>query len=335
MSARRPPTWPVIPLALPAAVSIWAGWVGLGQLTGFGVVQLLPGIWDGLRINTAVTLPIGMEAYASYALYVWLHKGTPRRARDFARISSIAALTLGALGQVAYHLMAASGVAAAPWPITAAVACLPVGVLGMGATLAHLLTVDDQPTVADPRQSQHGASISVPADLREATVPQFRPAMSAPPVAPFARVGDHSGHRSTTPQPLVDHPSATVPTVPEPLGADLRQANRSEQVTSGGGQAGPVVDHPSATPRPPADREPDGRPVPSDDGSDSGTPVGPDDPMVDRVRAMVAQVRPPDRPPGRRTVARELAVSEYRAGQLLAQVTNHHHNGTARREGTR
>ncbi|HEX2300002.1 MAG TPA: ABC transporter permease, partial [Pseudonocardiaceae bacterium] len=66
MTARKVPAWPLIVLALPAAVSIWAGWVGLGGLTGFGVVQLLPGIWDGVRINTAITLPIGMEAYAAY-----------------------------------------------------------------------------------------------------------------------------------------------------------------------------------------------------------------------------------------------------------------------------
>jgi hypothetical protein len=33
---------------------------------------------------------------------------------------------------------------AAPWQITAAVACLPVAVLGMGAALAHLLHSPDQ-----------------------------------------------------------------------------------------------------------------------------------------------------------------------------------------------
>jgi hypothetical protein len=48
-------------------------------------------------------------------------------------------LVLGAAGQVAYHLMTAAAVTAAPWPITTLVACLPVAVLGMGAALAHLL----------------------------------------------------------------------------------------------------------------------------------------------------------------------------------------------------
>jgi hypothetical protein len=46
---------------------------------------------------------------------------------------------LGAAGQVAYHLMTAAGVTAAPPVITTVVACLPVAVLGMGAALAHLL----------------------------------------------------------------------------------------------------------------------------------------------------------------------------------------------------
>jgi hypothetical protein len=132
-------SWPVVVLALPAFVAIWSGWVGLGGLTGFGVVHPLPGIWDGLALNTAITLPIGMETYAAYALRAWLSPGVSGRARRFAKRSAIAALVLGAAGQVAYHLMTAGGVRAAPWPITILVACLPVAVLGMGAALAHLL----------------------------------------------------------------------------------------------------------------------------------------------------------------------------------------------------
>jgi hypothetical protein len=132
-------SWPVVVLALPAFVAIWSGWVGLGGLTGFGVVHPLPGIWDGLALNTAITLPIGMETYAAYALRAWLSHGASGGARRFAKWSAIAALALGAAGQVAYHLMTAAGMTAAPWPITTVVACLPVAVLGMGAALAHLL----------------------------------------------------------------------------------------------------------------------------------------------------------------------------------------------------
>ncbi|MEU7632028.1 helix-turn-helix domain-containing protein [Nocardia sp. NPDC049220] len=132
--------WPVLLLALPAFVAIWSGWVGLGQLTGFGPVHPLPGIADDFEVNTAITLPVGMEAYASYALYVWL-SGRIRsdRTRSYAKWSAFGSLILGAVGQIAYHLMTATGVTSAPWPVTVLVACLPVAVLGMGAALAHMI----------------------------------------------------------------------------------------------------------------------------------------------------------------------------------------------------
>ncbi|MFI5698390.1 ABC transporter permease [Kribbella sp. NPDC051586] len=132
-------SWPVLLLALPAFVAVWSGWVGLGELTGFGVVHPLPGIADGFTLNSAITLPIGVETYAAFALRVWLSGRVPAKARKFAKVSALSALALGALGQVAYHLLEAAGVTAAPWPITTAVACLPVAVLGMGAALAHLI----------------------------------------------------------------------------------------------------------------------------------------------------------------------------------------------------
>lgn len=136
---RRSRTWPVLLLALPAFVAIWSGWVGLGELTGFGTVHPLPGIWDAFRLNTAITLPIGVETYAAFALRAWLSPAVPPAARRFARVSAIGSLMLGAAGQVAYHLMSAAHVTDAPWWITTAVACLPVAVLGMGAALAHLM----------------------------------------------------------------------------------------------------------------------------------------------------------------------------------------------------
>jgi hypothetical protein len=135
---RRPIVWPVLILCLPAFVAIWGGWVEMGRLTGFGMVTLLPGFSD-FQINTAITLPIGVETYAAYALYVWLSGLVNATARTFAKWSALASLLLGALGQVGYHLMAAAGWTSAPWPITAAVSCIPVAVLGMGAGLAHLM----------------------------------------------------------------------------------------------------------------------------------------------------------------------------------------------------
>ncbi|MCO1581215.1 hypothetical protein M8C13_36245 [Crossiella sp. SN42] len=146
-SQPRTRTWLVWLLALPAFVAIWGGWVGLGELTGFGRVNLLPGIGDGLFINTAITLPIGVEAYAAFAFGVWLSASIhSRRAKRFAMYSAIGSLLLGMAGQVAYHLMKAAGITVAPWPITAFVACLPVVVLGCGAALAHLIAHDRQDT---------------------------------------------------------------------------------------------------------------------------------------------------------------------------------------------
>ncbi|MEU4390319.1 ABC transporter permease [Kribbella sp. NPDC023855] len=138
-------SWPVLLLALPAFVAVWSGWVGLGTLTGFGVVHPLPGIADDFTINSAITLPIGVETYAAFALRVWLSGQVPAAARRFAKVSALASLVLGALGQVAYHLLDAAGVTQAPWWITTVVACLPVAVLGMGAALAHLVHAGPQP----------------------------------------------------------------------------------------------------------------------------------------------------------------------------------------------
>lgn len=150
---RKPvPIWPVVIMCLGAFVAVWSGWVGLGELTGFGEINLLPGIAPAggwATINSAITLPIGVEAYAAYALWVWLSgRVVTRPARRFAMWSALGALAFGALGQAAYHLMTANpdllsvtsdGTAHAPVWTVVLVSCLPVAVLGMGAALAHMV----------------------------------------------------------------------------------------------------------------------------------------------------------------------------------------------------
>ncbi|HEY2552439.1 MAG TPA: hypothetical protein VGI64_17870 [Streptosporangiaceae bacterium] len=136
--------WPLFLIASPAAVAVWSGWVGLGGLCGFGPVRLLPGI-SGFTINTAITLPIGVEAYGAYALGAWLSAPADSPARTFARRSAIGALLLGMLGQVAYHVLAASHAHRAPWPVVVLVSCLPVVTLGFGAALTHLLRAVSEP----------------------------------------------------------------------------------------------------------------------------------------------------------------------------------------------
>ncbi|MGH3285620.1 MAG: hypothetical protein ACRDPD_13200, partial [Streptosporangiaceae bacterium] len=107
-------------------------------------VSPLPGIWPSLHLNTAITLPVGVEAYAAYALRAWLARdqAVSARTRRFAKWSAIFSFALGMAGQVAYHLIALAGMARAPWAVTTIVSCLPVLVLGMGTALAHMLRAD-------------------------------------------------------------------------------------------------------------------------------------------------------------------------------------------------
>jgi hypothetical protein len=137
-------SWPLLVLAVPAAAEVWSGWVGIAQKTGFGMVPLLPGIWSSLHLDTAVTLPVGVECYAAYALRAWLaaDHAISDRTRRFARRSAVFSFALGMAGQVAFHLMDQDQITTAPWAITTLVSCLPVLVLGMGTALAHMLRED-------------------------------------------------------------------------------------------------------------------------------------------------------------------------------------------------
>ena len=139
---RSPVAWPLFLLSLPAFVSIWGGWVGMGRLTGFGPINLLPGIAD-LTVDTAITLPIGLETYAAYSMYAWLaaaHLSTPTR--RFAKWSALGSLVLGMAGQAAYHVMASQGTVKAPVEIVIVVSAIPVIVLGLGTGLAHAMRKD-------------------------------------------------------------------------------------------------------------------------------------------------------------------------------------------------
>src|SRR5216684_2171099 len=164
VTARTRP-WPLLVIAAPAAVAVWSGWVGLGGMCGFGVINLLPGLADGLRVNTAITLPVGVESYGAYALYVWIRGGGSGRTRAFARHSAVGALILGCLGQVVFHLLAAARQPVAPWPVVMLVSCLPVVTVFAAAMLVHLVRADASgatgATAGDSRDS--GATLAVPA----------------------------------------------------------------------------------------------------------------------------------------------------------------------------
>jgi hypothetical protein len=139
-NTRLPKPWPLVIIALAAAVAVWGGWVRLGELTGFGPINLLPGIGRGFTLNTAVVLPLSVEFYSAYALRVLLaSERLPAAARRFARRSFVASLSVGGGAQIASHIMGASSVAAAPWPVTTLVACVPLLVIGLATGLATLV----------------------------------------------------------------------------------------------------------------------------------------------------------------------------------------------------
>jgi hypothetical protein len=212
-AARQLPRWPLLVIAAPAAVAVWSGWVGLGRMCGFGEVNLLPGIGGGFHLDTAITLPVGVEAYGAYALGAWLGPATPERARAFARRSAVGALALGMAGQVIYHLLAAAGAGRAPWPVVVLVSCIPVVTLGFGAALTHLL-----------RGVPAGDLVPFPGELPgdPGTVADVTPAAD-PGVAPKAAL-------EVTPHPALE----AAPGIP-------RERSRERPAVTPGKQPGPVT----------------------------------------------------------------------------------------------
>jgi hypothetical protein len=208
--ARAVRSWPLLVLAAPAAAEVWSGWVGIAQKTGFGLVSPLPGIWPCLHLDTSITLPVGVEAYAAYALRAWLssEQSISGRTRRFAKWSAICSFALGMAGQVAYHLLALAGTARAPWPVTTIVSCLPVLVLAMGTALAHMLRADAGIAADAPDHGTGGSAVSRPpawSAADQAEVPQDQTA----PREPLAGFGP-SARTRWAPQQEHDARAATA-----------------------------------------------------------------------------------------------------------------------------
>jgi hypothetical protein len=214
--------WPLLLIGASAGTATWTGWVGLGALTGFGVVHPLPGIWDSLTVNTAITLPVGVEAYAVYALSIATDtRPITRLARRWAWTSAAGALLLGMGGQIAYHLLDSRGITTAPWWVVALVSCLPVLVLGAASLLWHLAGIDpadagsavsqlaiSQPEVPGPVEDDRGAGVPEP---------------------PAVARGTGNGADETAPvRPPGRRPSSvTVPVFPADRGSTPRTVGRS------------------------------------------------------------------------------------------------------------
>jgi hypothetical protein len=177
------------------------------------MVPLLPGIWPSLHLDTAVTLPVGVECYAAYALRAWLATGQPisDRTRRFAKRSAICSFALGMAGQVAFHLMDQDQIARAPWGITALVSCLPVLVLGMGTALAHLLREDAAAAGRAPASAPGPARVPPPrspADQAGDQPDQNPPDRATSGPRPPGRTRTpprHNGHAAAEPAAPVPH----------------------------------------------------------------------------------------------------------------------------------
>jgi hypothetical protein len=227
------PRWPLVFIASPAAVAVWSGWVGLGSLCGFGIVHPLPGIADGFRLDTAITLPVGVEAYGAYALGAWLTPGTNPGARRFARWSAIGSLALGMAGQVIYHLLAATHAVRAPWPVVVLVSCLPVLTLGFGAALTHLLRTTASPAGVVPADDQPAADTpaagSEPAAaVAEASPPaeRDRSASAGLPVPRASRRGTRRDTKAAVERQRALHPDRSTKDIARRLGVSERTVRR-------------------------------------------------------------------------------------------------------------
>lgn len=140
-----PRPWPLVLIGFAAAVAVWSGWVGLGAKCGFGLIQPLPGIADDFTLNTAITLPISVEAYAAYALRVWLSNSHhSARTITFAKWSTVISLGIGVAAQAGYHLLEAFGYEQAPWLVVLLVSSVPVAMVGLASGLAKLVKDDRQ-----------------------------------------------------------------------------------------------------------------------------------------------------------------------------------------------
>lgn len=229
----RPPihrAWLLL-LALPAFVSVWGGWVGLGTLAGFGPVALLPGIADGFRVNLAVTLPAGMEAYAVIGLAVWLSKRTAsERTRRFAMWSSCGALAVGSLGQIGYHVLSKPPTGA-PMFVTVFVSCLPVAILGMGAALFHMIGEDQREHVDRDQVTATGRPDTID-QAATATAGDRLTATGRPAPVPVTSGRPGPAHAVADPEPATWQPTPadrSDDTVTMPVTRDDRATDRTDQ----------------------------------------------------------------------------------------------------------
>lgn len=118
--------------AASAAVASFAGLRGLALVAGWPV-------------QLAWLLPVTLDAYAMTSARVWLAGSTlARRARRFARLNAIGAITASIAGNAVYQVELV-GLLRISWPIVVLVGAVPAAVLGLTSHLQAIRTlVEDE-----------------------------------------------------------------------------------------------------------------------------------------------------------------------------------------------
>lgn len=223
---RRPNTksramWPLYLISVGAVLAVWSGWVELGAMCGFGIEQPLYGVWNGLKINAAISLPLSMEAYGFYAMGFWFDPDEAEGVRKYARWTTILAYTLGFLAQATYHVLAAMHMQHAPIPVVVFVSGVPVATICVAGGLLHKHIEARKAALETSALELAGAGVQpapAPADLPaaprpEAVVQEVQRPLAAPEVTPEPQPvpPTDSGGIRKDPAPLPEQP------VPEPV----------------------------------------------------------------------------------------------------------------------
>lgn len=176
-------------VGLTAAVASWAGWVGLAKMCGWTDAVNMRVV----HFQLAWLLPIAVDVYALTGFRVWLRVDwASETTRNYARLSTFAAIGLGVAGNGGYHLMVSLGWTVAPGAVVVLVSSLPPIMLGAVAHLSAIATRDrTSPRPAEQPKTEVSANETTPvapvettpARLAETTPPTAQPTVNGGPVS--------------------------------------------------------------------------------------------------------------------------------------------------------
>lgn len=187
----------------------WTAWTGLAEMCGH--TQTLDLGLFTFHLSWLTALMVDM--YALRAFRSWLRSGSwvSTETRRFAKWSTIAAIVVGVLGNIAYYVMEASGTKTAPLWVTIPVSSLAP--LALGA-LGHLRALERR-----DRQVRDSRTVETPVS-RKTVVPKIQtPVSVSAPKSPVSAVSQ---------APKVEAPLPVVP-VPTPREATVSSLTAKSQ----------------------------------------------------------------------------------------------------------